>query len=171
MTQATKTEIIALLRAFAEQRPGMDPRDYGDWSSYRSESRSVTRDLHEARTLLRAVEWRDSITADMLREAFRAYSGRLTLDETGDRPRLDYCTGQYFPTEYRRAVCAVCASALWSYFREHCMPAPVPGTGNQEGCEFYPTPGKSRQLCSAGDWLRITFRREFGARIARRWFD
>jgi hypothetical protein len=102
---------------------------------------------------------------------------------------LDYCTGQYFPTEYRRAACAVLASALWSAKRDN-MPAPryVMGDGvtlatkaealaYAEECrassdvilgmeERY---GEKKQ--SAGDWIRAQFRREFGARIARRYFS
>lgn len=167
--QATKEQIVQLLRAFAEQRGGACPREYGSLAAYRSESRSITRDLHDARELIRAIEWRDSITAEALTEAFRAFSGRLTLTERKGRPALDYCTGQYFPTEYRKAVCAVCASALWSYYRDHCMPEPDPLGGHFGG--EYELPGKPRRYGSAGDWLRITFRREFGARIARRWFD
>jgi hypothetical protein len=169
---ATKDEIISLLHAFMEQRPGMEFANYGDVRSYRSESRSITRDLHDARTLLRAVSWRESITAENLAAAFRAFSGRLTLTERKGRPALDYCTGQYFPTEYRKAVCAVLASALWDYYRDECMPAPI-GTMQSRGyeTEAYPTPGKRGEVCSAGDWLRTTFKCEFGAHLARRYFD
>lgn len=65
---------------------------------------------------------------------------------------IDYTTGQYFPTEYRKAACAVLASALWDN-----MIDAVPGEG--EGVK------------SAGDWLRAYFRREFGRGIASRWFS
>ena len=44
------------------------------------------------------------------------YGGRLTWD--GDK--LDYCTGQYYPVEYRKAICRALASAIWTYFREDC---------------------------------------------------
>lgn len=114
--------ILNALEALAKTRPGIDPRDYGGGldgrRAYRAESRSVTRDLQHARILLRAVE-RSTITAEALAAAFRdAYAGRLTLTYTGDTARLGYCTGQYYPTEYRKAVCAVLASALWSHYRE-----------------------------------------------------
>ena len=138
-----KANIIAALREFAEQRPGIEPGNYGTWRDYRNESASVTRDLHDARELIRACEWRDSITAEGIREAFRAYSGRLSLSDDG---RMDYCTGQYFPTEYRRAVASVCASALWDYTRKN-----------------YPA--------LDGHGLRQVLRREFGARLARRYFN
>ena len=112
-----RDRMLIALRAFIHQRPGLEPRNYGDVSSYRSEMRSITKDLHDARALLDYVEPRADITADMLREAFRsAYSGRLSWD--AERGALDYCTGQYFPTEYRKAACAVLASAIWDYLRE-----------------------------------------------------
>lgn len=156
---ATKSQILDLLRAFAAQRPGLEFANYGDVRAWRAESRAITRDLHDARELLRAVEWRDGIDADALREAFRAFSGRLTLDESGAAPSLDYCTGQYFPTEYRKAVCAVCASALWNYYRDHCMPSAAQPSAYRA------------YVKSPGDWLRATFKREFSARLARRWFN
>lgn len=114
-----KKALIAALRAFIAQRPGIDPRNYGDYSGYRSESRSVTQDRQHAETILAQVEWRDSLTADDIIEASKhAFSGRLTVKEPEPgKFRLDYCTGQYFPTEYRKAAAAVLASALWYYWR------------------------------------------------------
>jgi hypothetical protein len=138
-----KSTIINALRAFIAQRPNLDPRNYGDDPSYRAEYRAILRDKHAAEALLRACEWRDGITAAHLIAATRAaWSGRLTIRDDG---AIDYCTGQYWPTEYRRAVCAVLSSALWDYFRGDCG-------------------------CKTGDDIRRTARRELGAAIARRWF-
>jgi len=78
-TDDRKTAILDALDAFVRQRSGMDWRDYGDAASYRSEQRSITRDLHDYRELRKAVAWRDSITADALLEATRAFSGRLEI--------------------------------------------------------------------------------------------
>ena len=114
MTKLTKSEILEKLNAFVRQRPGLEFGNYGSRSIYFSEMRSITRDRHHAETLLNAVSWRDSITADKLIEATRAFSGRLQFNEKGE---IEYCTGQYWPTEYRKAVCAVLASALWDYWR------------------------------------------------------
>jgi len=209
-TDDRKTAILDALDAFVRQRPGLEFGNYGDVTSYRSELRSITRDLHEYRELRKAVGWRDGITADALLEAARsAYSGRLTLIPPGPHDhggghfssspqwRVDYCTGQYFPTEYRKAACAVLAQALWYYTREHAMPAPcdhrVRNYGSDEqagkwqgihaaceeraargdGCyieDRYKLPGSDRKG-SAGDWLRAYFVREFGRGIARRWFN
>lgn len=140
----TKESIIEALDAFIRQRPGLEFGNYGDVSAYRSELRSIAKDLHHARELLRAVAWRDSITADDLLRA--GATGRLTLTQQERGVRIDYCTGQYFPTEYRRAACSLLSSLLWDYWRD----------GMAE-----PT----------GDKIRATARRELSRPVARRWFN
>lgn len=74
--------------------------------------------------------------------------------------RVDYCTGQYFPVEYRKAVARLCASVLWTWCRDQAMPY-----AGQNGTPDLPE-GES-----AGDWLRAWGRREFGAAIASRYFN
>jgi hypothetical protein len=209
-----KQAIIDALAAFINQRGGLDFGNYGDVKAFRAEQRSITKDGKQARTLLDAVKWRDGIDADALLKAARgAYSGRLTItpgcrtlvgpgvQDVTHYAKIDYCAGQYFPTEYRRAVCAVLASALWDYAREHAMP-PVHG----HRVESWSQLGKGRdyghvratradadkelaekggrdyghvnevyrdgkECVSAGDWLRAHFAREFGRGIASRWFN
>lgn len=120
-----KVAILHALRAWIHQRPGLDYRNYGDPASYRAELRGITKDLRHARELLRAVEHSDITGAALLEEFPRAYSGRLSCTiEPDGRARLDYCIGQYWPTEYREAAAAVAASALWEYARQN-MPAPA----------------------------------------------
>ena len=118
--ETRKQSLITALQRFVAQRPGLEFANYGDVSAYRSEMRSITKDRHHAEELLRAVSWRDSITADDIVHAAKcAFSGRLTIREPEPgRFVLDYCTGQYWPTEYRRAVCSVLSSALWDYWRD-----------------------------------------------------
>ena len=89
----------------------------------------------------------------LLAAAKSAYAGRLSLttDDSG-AVAVSYCTGQYWPTEYRKAACAVLAAALWARKRESCMPADL---------------GK----VSPGEWLRKSFRADFGRGIASRWFN
>jgi len=140
-----KTTVLHALESFAKQRPGLDFANYGDVSAYRSESRQITNDLHDALELLSAVSWRDSLTADdLLKASQRAFSGRLELTAEDNLLTVDYCAGQYFPTEYRKAVCAVLASALWDYWRE--------------GAE-------------TGDDIRKIARRELSRRVARKYFN
>lgn len=146
-----KTAIVSAILHFAERRPGLDPRDYiRDWSdsdgraNYRRESRRITRDLHHTRALAQYVMLH-SITADDLIEASRrAYSGRLSLKPTAEGYEVDYCTGQYFPTEYRRASACVLANAVWYYF------------------------GKDHQTA---DDIRKAARRELGKTLAREFFQ
>jgi hypothetical protein len=119
-----KVSILAALRKFIGQRPGLDFANYGDAASYRAECRSITQDLNHAKTLLRKVETASGISGLNLIEATRG--SRLNIQPVGgDKVRIHYTTGQYFPTEYRAAVARLCANALWDYIRETSMPSPV----------------------------------------------
>lgn len=192
--------ILQALSRFIRQRPGLDFANYGDVRAYRAEARSITTDLRHAEALLSAVSWRDSIGADALIAASSgAFSGRLRIRPNDDGPgvSINYCTGQYWPTEYRAAVCSVLSSALWAYWRES-MPEPV---GYHVSCigetwrrvlatskrfttradaeAYAATVAASRHPAidpvypgnlSAGDWIRAQARRELGQGIAARWF-
>jgi hypothetical protein len=153
-----REQILSALGAWIRHRPGLEYGNYcSGWNdkagraAYFSEMRSITRDRHTAERLLGQVAWRESIGEAELREAFRsAYSGRLSIiDKPDGSIALDYCTGQYWPTEYRKAACAILASALWAHKRA-CVP---------EG------------LDAPGTWMRKEFRKEYGASIANRWFN
>lgn len=156
--KTTKSTTIEALRAFIAQRSGIEYADYGERESFMGDYRPILKHGRHARALLRAVELRDSITADDLIEASgRAYSGRLTIKVRDDgKVAIDYCTGQYFPTEYRNAACAVLASALWTYWSKN-----IP---EKDDSERYAG-------LTAGDWLRRQARREFGRSIAATWFS
>lgn len=157
-----RVNIIAALYRFVAQRPGLEFGNYGDVAAYRSELRGITKDLNHARQLIRAVEL-SSIDAEALKEAFKsAFSGRLSWNGQS----LEYCTGQYWPTEYRRAVCAVMASALWAHKRDHCMPEGVLMHNSETGETL-----KRYNGLRAGDFIRAKFRKEFGRGIASRWFN
>src|SRR5512138_2690296 len=148
MDTPSKDTLVELLQNWIKQKPGLEFCNYGDRSSYFSEMRSITKQRHDAETLLRSVEW-SGITADELLNAFRAFSGRLEVKHDEKKGYyLSYCTGQYFPTEYRAAACAVLARALWDYHR--------PDYNDQE---------------NAGDKMRAMFRRMFGRGIQSRWLD
>lgn len=146
-----KAVIIRALYRWVRQRPGLEFCNYGDVSAYRSEMRGITKDRHDAEALIRAVEL-SSMTATVLKGAFRAYSGRLQWVEKDGKAYLDYCTGQYWPTEYRRAVAAVCATALWDWYRED-----------------YAAQAKDGE--SPGSAIRRRFRETWGKRMQERWFD
>lgn len=162
--------ILAALAAFIRSRPGLEFANYGDVTAYRSEQRSIARAKRDAETLLSAVNWRDGIDADaLLRAARSSFSGRLSITERDDgRVAIDYCAGQYYPTEYRNAACAVLASALWEYTREKACPEGDRVRTNARGETEYLSHGKWMR---PGAWLRDYFRREFGVTMQRRWFD
>lgn len=142
-----KSAILAALAAWINQRPGLQYGNYGDPNAYQAEYRSIRKDGAQAHLLLSAVAT-SPITAEELIEAFSAFSGRLTWNGT----ELDYVTGQYWPTEYRRAACAVLAQALWSHYRE-------------EFCK------NKKPSESDGTAIRRKFRIWFGRTIQSRWFD
>lgn len=178
---AEREQILSALETWIKQRPGLEFGNYGDVSSYRAELRSITRDLHHARILLAYVWRRESITAENLKAAFKgAFSGRLSWREAGPLKlegmragtsgrnigRLEYCTGQYWPTEYRAAACAVLASAIWDWLRDSIPPADYDKAHHAQHPRPLTYNGKS-----AGDYLRSAARRELGATIQKRWFN
>jgi hypothetical protein len=140
-----KQVILDTLRKFARQRPGLEFGNYGDIRAYRSELRSITRDLSDAATLLRAVEHSEITADDILRAAD---GGRLSITAVCDLARIDYCTGQYWPVEYRKAVCRVLSDALWARWRDH-LPGDV----------------------VTSDRIRKVAQQEFGRGIASRYFN
>ena len=147
-----KTEILNTLAKFAAKRPQLeaanyisDYRDSEGRAAYRAEVRSITRDLHHARAIIRRVELSGITAAEIITASREAFSGRLTITATDDGiVKIDYCAGQYFPTEYRKAVAAVCARALWNYWKTDANDA---------------------------DRIRNTARRELPRAIARAYFN
>lgn len=104
-------------------------------AAYFSESRAITRDLRRVREALRAAYFAGATDADVIEATRSAFSGRLSIERIPCRSesqqlayearktcggiaeappadsfkfRIDYCVGQYWPTEYRKA----CASVL-----------------------------------------------------------
>lgn len=107
-------EMLEKLHRFIRQRPRLEFGNYGDAAIYRAELRGITRDKRDAEAMLFYV-WRSQMTPEQLGNAAKsAFSGRLTWD--GEK--WEYVTGQYWPTEYRKAACAVLARALFDYFVE-----------------------------------------------------
>jgi len=160
--------IIAALYAWIKQRPRLEFGNYGDTASYNKELRGITRQRHHALTMLRRIELSFSISSDDIKAGFRAFSGRLSWDGK----RLDYCPGQYWPTEYRAATCAVLASIMWDYFRA-CMPEPTytqHGSATNQPMQTVALYQLGPHKLNAGDWLHTHARREFGRGIASAWF-
>jgi hypothetical protein len=98
-SQLNQMQVLAAFASFINQRPGLDFADYGNVSAWRQDSAQITRDRKRALAALYAAEiapW-DAVA---MKAAFGAFSGRLTpvIREDG-KLGLDYCTGQYWPTE------------------------------------------------------------------------
>ena len=118
-TTTEKELILSTLGKFIAQPPRLEVGNYVSsgndrqgWRALRQERRGITRDLKTAKFLLPMVQ--AQVPLGILLESFRAYSGRLEWNGI----KLNYTTGQYFPTEYRKSVCAVLSLALWTTWRE-----------------------------------------------------
>lgn len=145
-TTADKAALCRMIRAFIGQRSGIDFRDYGnDREAFLSDYRPMLRAGREARRLLEYVEGRDGITAADILNASSG-NGRLAWVRAGDALRLEYTTGQYFPTEYRAAACSMLAGMIWRHL----------AVGHD---------------ASQGDAVRKAARRIFGRGIGGRWFS
>jgi hypothetical protein len=148
--------MLDALQVFIRQRPGFEWANYGDGPSYRADVRRAGKDLRDAEALLRAVRWRRGCEVDSV-----AW-GRLNWD--AGRKSWYYCTGQYFPTEFRAAVCSLLASSLWNYWAEN-MPKPTFHHNSETGEDVHRYQG-----LRAGEWIRRQARRELGVTLAKRWF-
>lgn len=108
---ATDRTVFTLLRRWINQRPNLEFANYGDVSAYRADQRRIAQQKADALALLAYAENTSYDVAAQLPDAFRhAFSGRLSYD--AETQTLDYTTGQYWPTEYRAAACAVLAMAI-----------------------------------------------------------
>ena len=116
-TQTTTNEINALelLCKFVNQRPGLDFNDYGDRRIYMNEMREITKDMHDFYDLLNLARWKVENLSDKIAEYLKNTDGRLSLE--GEK--LQYITGQYYPTEYRPAASRVLVSIIWREFMKN----------------------------------------------------
>lgn len=159
-----KTQILTAIEAHVKQRPGFESGNYGDSKSWNADCSRALRDLHDALTLVRACALRSYLIADDLLQAARdSFSGRLTIEVKpmqnagyygveANYISISYCTGQYYPTEFRAAACSVLGSALFSAMRRDL----VETHGNEK---------------VTGNMIRKTLRIHHGARLQRKWMD
>jgi len=107
-----KNSTIEKLIDFVNQRPGLDFANYGDSKSYNSESREITKDRNDFYELLALALYCNDLDRN-LKQLLEQSNDRLTL-KNGN---LEYCAGQYFPTEYRPAACRALVSIIWNSLR------------------------------------------------------
>ncbi len=121
---ATDRTVFTLLRKWINQRPNLEFANYGSVSGYRADQRRIAQQKADALALLAYAENTSYDVAAQLPDAFRhAFSGRLSYD--AETQTLDYTCGQYWPTEYRAAACAVLAQAIWTAWREDAKGNPT----------------------------------------------
>lgn len=106
---------IEKLTKFVNQRPGLDFANYGEISAYRSESAEITRDRTDYFELLSLAFSRIDSLNEVVTNYLKTSSGRLTMNDAGN---LEYCTGQYFPTEYRPAANRMLANLIFASYRD-----------------------------------------------------
>ena len=143
------TQTINKLVKFVNQRPGLQFCNYGNVSAYRSEMREITNDRQDFFELLALASARIDGLDEKLSQYLTNTSGRLTIDKDGN---LQYCTGQYFPTEYRPAANRVLVSLIWESYR------------NEEHADGSP-------LYKDGQEIRKAIRRRVSRRVARNYFN
>lgn len=94
--------LVALID-YVAQAPGIESGNYGNWHDYRKEANHVSRQWRKIHELIHIASYLRITDAEVIEESQYAYSGRYQWDGK----QWDYCTGQYFPTEYRSAVISI----------------------------------------------------------------
>lgn len=113
-TQTTEVNTINLLVNFVNQRPGLNFADYGNRAYYLQDYREILKDLHSFNEFFKLASRRiDNLNAVLFDYLIKS-NDRLTLKESNGVFKLQYITGQYFPTEYRSAACRVLCSIIWN---------------------------------------------------------
>ena len=112
----TTTNTVEKLVKFVNQRAGLQYCNYGDIKSYRQEQREITNDRTDFYELLSVAQRRyEGQFNEVLTKELQKTSGRLTLNEHNN---IEYCTGQYFCTEYRPAACRIIVSLIWNSYMD-----------------------------------------------------
>jgi len=124
---STQPQTLRMLASYAAKNPGLDFRDYcSDYrdtngrAAYFSEARSITNDLGRVREAILTAYYA-GVTDDDLIEC--SQGERLTIERTPGGFDLDYCVGQYWPTEYRGAVARLLHRATHKAARRNLMNA------------------------------------------------
>jgi hypothetical protein len=110
-------EIFAAFEKWIAQRPKLDYRNYGEESSYRQELRDISAQRRRAKKALAEAQTYPFNAAAMQDALLHSFSGRLKWDGT----KFSYCTGQYWPTEYRQAA-AIVLEAYCNSVRPKILP-------------------------------------------------
>lgn len=135
--ESDREPIVRALKTFVARRANLQRINYGSNSAHWKAGRLIARDKRDAERLFDYLP-RTGITAnDLLKASRTAYSGRLSLHHEGGEFKVEYTIGQHFPTEYRRAVCAVLASAIHDYERKRFGAKSSQVLKDEFGAHFY----------------------------------
>ena len=119
MKTLTQINAIEMLCKFVAQRPGLEFANYGSMKYYRQDYNEILKDRNSFYELLNLARSRyDGKLNEVLLNYLQQSNDRLTLIECKEGYRLQYITGQYFPTEYRNAACRVLVSIIWNDYRD-----------------------------------------------------
>ena len=96
---------------YAAQSPRLEFGNYANSNhaesvrAYRSEAARITRQLRDVEKAARRAMFANVGDDDIVNASKHAYSGRMEVSRCASGGfDVDYCTGQYWPTEYRRAA-------------------------------------------------------------------
>lgn len=165
MNDTTHATPIAALLAYANKRPKLEFGNYGDTLAYRSESWRIAGDLKRVARAADEFALAHGTDADLL-DATRG--GRLTLERTGEAYRVDYTTGQYWPTEYRPAVARVLESATSAAKQRAAAlnPPYYPGWVGARELAMHQLEGLNHEI--GNRWFSRDSMRFFGTKIVSR---
>jgi len=114
----SESQIVFLLREFSAQKPNFSLCNYSTMADYKRDYKRMSDDRKAVKKFASYVSY--TIDADMKEALLSALSSwsRLTIKDSSNGVYLEYCKGQYFPTEYQYATARVLASAIWDYWRD-----------------------------------------------------
>lgn len=100
-----------MFKKWIAQKPRLDPGNYGfdgnGVAAFHAEAAAIREQRARARLALKAAEALPYSPEALERACVRAFSGRLEIRTDEEGTRLEYCVGQYWPTEYRLAAAVV----------------------------------------------------------------
>ena len=110
---------------YAAQSPRLEFGNYATSNhadslrAYRSEAARITRQLHSVESAARRAAFARVDDDDVIKASQSAYAGRMEVSRcAGGGFDVDYCAGQYWPTEYRSAAaCVLIEAARIAYAR------------------------------------------------------
>jgi hypothetical protein len=159
---------LCALADYCAQSPGLDFRNYASGpadrqgrTAYNQEARSILRDWQRFQDLFREAASLVLTDADIVAAAPRAFSGRLEWKNG----QWEYCTGQYWPTEYRKAGAAVLNQAIHTrrQSEKHTLPEKeysldeIKAAAKRSGSYFFDNARRGERITKLkGNRLKVT---------------